>query len=217
MNMIFEPFRQASEGLGRKFEGSGLGLTLCKRFVELMNGKISVESRPGRGSSFILKFPLPKGTEKTRIVKTDGKAGEVNTEKLAEQDWSGPKPHILIVEDNPLNCELTELYIADVAFVDKAFEGHEALVLAKSRVYDAVLMDIHLSSEMDGLQVTKELRKMPGYDSIPIIAVTGYSTAREREHILSGGLTHFLAKPFAKEVLRNLLWIALEGRKSQGN
>jgi len=215
LKVIFEPFRQASEGLGRKFEGSGLGLTLCKQFVELMHGTISVESKPGEGSSFIIRFPIPKTAEKTRIRKTEGMQAAVSGGESPVDQWPELKPSILIVEDNPINCDLTERFINDIADVDKVYEGDEALKLARSKVYDAVLMDIHLSSEMDGVQVTKELRKMKGYANIPIIAITGYSTVKERELILSSGLSHYIAKPFDRESLCNLLRTALAGSHTQ--
>jgi|APCry1669188910_1035180.scaffolds.fasta_scaffold00131_9 PAS domain S-box-containing protein len=201
LKLIFEPFRQASEGLGRKFEGSGLGLTLCKQFTELMDGEIDVESKPGEGSSFVLRFPLPVAHPKSIGRKTAEAAGLMT--------WPEEMPYVLIVEDNPLNSDLTARFIEDVAHVEKAADGYEALKFAMTRVYDAVLMDIHLSSEMDGLLVTEEMRKLAGYAAIPIIAITGYSTAKEKERILSAGLTHYIAKPFDKVSLRNLLRTAL--------
>jgi len=213
--IIFEPFRQASEGLGRKFEGSGLGLTLCKQFVELMGGTIRVESKAGKGSCFIISFPMPKNPGKARSTRNTGRQGQYDAADEWAGLWSSGRPNILIVEDNPINCDLTERFIADVAIVDKAYDGKEALRMARIKVYDAVLMDIHLSSEMDGLQATKELRKLPGYGTIPVIAITGYSTVREREQILAGGLTHYIAKPFDKVSLRNLLRSALADSQIQ--
>lgn len=215
LKIIFEPFRQASEGLGRRFEGSGLGLTLCKQFVELMSGEISVESKLGQGSTFILRFPIPDHKGKTGTGKGSPKHGERDGNAGREDKWPESMPSVLIVEDNPLNCDLTARFIEDVAYIDKAFDGFEALALAKTKMYDAVLMDIHLSSEMDGLLATKEMRKLPGYATIPIIAITGYSTLKERELILSGGLTHYIAKPFDKPSLRNLLRAALADSQTQ--
>ena len=213
LKMIFEPFRQASEGLGRKFEGSGLGLTLCKQFTELMDGEIDVESKPGEGSSFILRFPLPETRSMSKSGKVPGAAGMSRGKD--DDKWPEVMPYVLIVEDNPLNSDLTARFIEDVVHVETAEDGYEALKLARTKVYDAVLMDIHLSSEMDGLVVTEEMKKLAGYASIPIIAVTGYSTAKEKERILSAGLTHYIAKPFDKESLRSLLRRALAESQTQ--
>ena len=215
MKIIFEPFRQASEGLGRIFEGTGLGLTLCKQFVELMDGEISVESKLGQGSTFILRFPIPESGEKQGESERSVKLGEILHKGQKAEVWPELIPNILIVEDNPLNCDLTARFLEDAALIDKAYDGFEALTMAKSRVYDVVLMDIHLSSEMDGLQTTAELRKLPGYETIPIIAITGYSTLKERDIILSGGLTYYIAKPFDKPSLRKLVMTALAESQTQ--
>lgn len=204
--IIFEPFRQASEGLGRKFEGSGLGLTLCRQFAELMNGEISVKSKPGEGSTFMLRFPLASVEGSRRHADEKRKPVIRASEK---ETWPEETAHVLIVEDNPLNSELTARFIQDAVKVDQASDGFEALNLARSKVYDAVLMDIHLSSEMDGLSATAELRKLPGYDKIPVIAITGYSTLEQKEKIFEAGLTHCIVKPFDRKTIRDVLKKAL--------
>jgi len=212
MKFIFEPFRQGSEGLGRIYEGTGLGLTLCKKLTDIMHGEIFVESRPGEGSTFFLRFPVT--TEKGTISSVlSGKS--LNKKKEPEEKGLAPehRPYVLIVEDNQINCDLFGRYISDLASIDKVYDGFEAVKMARAKVYDAILMDINLSSEMDGISATREIRSIKGYASVPIIAVTGFATFHEKEHIMSGGLTHYIAKPFEKESLRKLLKEALKNRK----
>ena len=213
MKFIFEPFRQGSEGLGRTHEGTGLGLTLCKKLTDLMQGEIFVESRPGEGSAFFLKFPA--SLEITANGKQPvQKSGKVPADAAGSKDSPARKPNVMIVEDNQINCDLFERYILDIACVDKVYDGFEAVKMARSRVYDAILMDINLSSEMDGISATREIRTMKGYDNVPIIAVTGFASLHEKEYIMANGLTHYIAKPFEKEKLRSILMMAIESRKA---
>lgn len=205
---IFEAFRQGSEGLARTYEGTGLGLTLCKKFVDLLNGEIDLESIPGTGTVFIVRFP--------RVNKKKQEIWETATDPNqtlpgpAVGKFNGSKPQVLIVEDNKANSDLIDFFINSFCTVEKAYDGFTALSLALVQQYDAILMDINLSSDMNGIEVTRAIKIMDNYKDIPIIAITGYATDHEKEEILKNGLTHFISKPFEKEVLISTIRQALK-------
>lgn len=117
----------------------------------------------------------------------------------------GRKPLILYVEDNDSNALLVATFLADYSLVDCASSGLEALQLASQKQYDLILMDIGLGIGMDGVQTTREIRKLPGYEVTPVAAVTGFILAREKEKVLSAGLDYYLSKPFQRNELINLI------------
>jgi len=210
LKYIFDAFRQGSEGISRSHSGNGMGLTLCKRFVDLLGGQISVDTTVGTGSTFTLTFTsaeeimTPASTETSLELQVSAVESAVDI-PIPEDH----KPHVLVVEDNPANAELVVQYLKRQFHVDVAFNGKLALKYAWQNRYEIILMDINLGSEMDGIQTTKEIRTMENYDKVPVIAVTGYSTDAEKNQILDAGLTDFLSKPFRKEDLLAMVdkWI----------
>lgn len=204
MNLVFEAFRQGSEGIGRSYEGTGLGLTLCKKFADLLNGEIIVESIPEIGSTFIIKFPLYNPTSEELSGMTLAlKDGEVKQSPVVSKQVG--KIRVLIVEDNDQNCELMQVFLRTLCLSDTVHTGKQAVKHAFMNQYDLILMDINLGPEMDGIQATREIRSLENYKNVPIIAVTGYSTFEEKEKILSGGLNQILSKPFTREELLGIV------------
>ena len=203
-NLIFEAFRQGSEGIGRSFEGTGLGLTLCKKFVEILNGEISVESLPDIGSTFSVWLPLydprPEDLSAKPLLAMVPEANEIREFRKGEK-----KARILIVEDNEQNCELMEIYLGHLYYIDTVHSGKQAVKYAFMNQYDLILMDINLGSEMDGILSTQEIRTLANYKTVPIIAVTGYSTFEEKTKIISGGLDQILTKPFTRQELLKVI------------
>jgi CheY-like chemotaxis protein len=129
-------------------------------------------------------------------------------------------PIILLVEDNLLNKELIFIFLKGKYELDHAPDGYKAIELANSKSYGAILMDINLKSDMDGLDTVRELKKMPGYENTPIAAVTGYTSEEDIRKILSGGCKYYLGKPFDKSSLLKLMQEMLEGeefKKTQEN
>ena len=202
LKFIFEPFRQGSEGIGRRHEGNGLGLTLCKKFLDILGASMEIESRVEMGSTFSVFFSVQPSAEPLKILP------EVETKSpgIAITDKKGgAKPRVLVVEDNEINVELIMMYLDDRFIVEKALNGKMALKLASINDYDLILMDINLGSDMDGIEVTREIRKMKKNENLPIIAVTGYATDREKQAILSHGLNDYLSKPFTREELYTVI------------
>ncbi len=199
--IIFDPFRQASEGWGRNFEGSGLGLTISKKMTEIMNGTISVESNINKGSVFTVQFPI-----NNEYNEENNKLDSDNFKTVTKKD----QIDVLYVEDEEINRNLIRLYLKNFYNVDTAANGREAIKMILNKNYDIFLMDINLGKEMDGIQVTKEIRKLDKYKYAPIIAVTAYTMAGDREEFIRGGCTHYIAKPFKKDDLLKLLSTTLK-------
>lgn len=115
------------------------------------------------------------------------------------------KPKILLVEDNDENKDVTELILKNHYTVDSALDGIEAIVKAKNEKYKAVLMDINLGRGMDGTEVKTQLRALAAYQNVPIIAITAYALRGDRDKYLHQGFDNYIAKPFSKEDLVNVI------------
>jgi len=212
LDLIFQEFRQASEGYDRKFQGSGLGLTISQKICDLMKGRITVESTPGKGTIFTIWLPASKIEHHTTVEA-----------EIIERSLQFPQPEkkrdiplVLLVEDNLINRNLIELFLRPSFRMDHAFEGKTALEMAKEKVYDAVLMDINLGSGIDGIEATKKIKSLPGYEKIPVIAVTGYTMIGDREKLLAEGCTHYIAKPFEKAAFLAVINDAVYGKERKG-
>lgn len=211
---IFEEFRQASEGYGRAYEGSGLGLAITQKIIALFGGSLSVESEVDRGSVFSIRIPY-SNLDKNSVVELEPRKEtrpltvDSGKDKVISKLPSDELPPLLIVEDNPVNQKLAASFLKNHYKVDCAATGEIAVEMAKEKQYFVVLMDINLGSGMDGIQTTQVLRKMSGYEHIPIIAVTGYTLIGDRERILAGGCTHYLGKPFSRDQLIETINVSL--------
>ncbi|MCX6270964.1 MAG: PAS domain S-box protein [Bacteroidetes bacterium] len=203
-SLIFDAFRQGSEGIGRCYEGTGLGLTLCKKFVELLNGVITIDSLPDIGSTFTVMFPLA-GPNTDELITPLPATTAPEVKKNLSYPNNEKKARILIVEDNEQNCELMEIYLSSFCTSDIVHTGIQAVKHAFTNQYDVILMDINLGADLDGIQATREIRKMVNYKEVPIIAVTGFSTVEEKTRILVGGLDQFLTKPFTRDELTEIV------------
>ncbi|MBE0646257.1 MAG: response regulator [Bacteroidales bacterium] len=203
--LIFEEFRQVSEGYNRSFEGSGLGLTLSKKIVELMNGKLTITSREGQGSTFTILLPSSQLSisEVQPLLKEQEFLPEIP--EFPEPESHPDLPSILIVEDNRLNSELIIIYLRSKYNCIIARDGEMAVEMAKKNHYEAILMDINLGSGIDGMEATRQIRTIPGYKETPIIAVTGYTMDSDKEEILAAGCSHYLPKPIDRNELCQLI------------
>ena len=197
---LFEPFSQLDDSLTREQGGTGLGLPICRRLVEMMDGEIGVRSRLGRGSTFWFKLPaqvLSVGTY-TKLPVND----TVDVERA----------RVLVVEDNPVNQEVIGSMLKGMGFdVAQANHGAEALEMLSERRYDIVLMDCQMPT-MDGYRATEEIRRREGDGRhIPIVAVTAHAMEGDRERCLAAGMDDYLAKPLNFENLSQTLsrWIEL--------
>lgn len=191
INRIFDLFTQASEETSRQYGGTGLGLSLVKKLVELQNGTVSVQSKIREGSMFSFKLPFKK------IPAADIAAAAIN--KQPEQKRAA---RILVAEDNLLNQMLVQHFSSKHGFeTDVAENGKIALEKLKANSYDVILMDIQMP-EMDGYEATTIIRDVLKSD-IPIIAFTAHALDGEKEKCISLGMNDFITKPFDPADLYN--------------
>jgi two-component system, sensor histidine kinase len=193
---IFNEFRQASEGYSRHHEGMGVGLTIAKKIVELLDGEIWVESKPGIGSTFYISFPLsPSESQINKEIRDKKKSTSVK-----EPLQSGEKPLILVVEDNVMNREVVKLFLKNGFEINEAPDGITALALAANINFDLVLMDINLGKGIDGIKTMQKMREILNYAHKPIIAVTAYVLAYDSQKFIDLGFDGYIPKPFTKEM-----------------
>lgn len=210
-DLIFEEFRQVSEGYNRSFEGSGLGLTLSRKIVELMNGKLTLTSRVGQGSIFTIWLPS------SQVHLPELETSQKEPDFIPEIDTLPPResredlPSVLIVEDNRLNSELILIYLRSQCICDVTRTGENAVEMARKKQYDIILMDINLGSGIDGMEAARQVRTLAGYHQTPIIAVTGYTMDTDKEKIMRAGCSHYLPKPIDKTELSSMI-AALVGK-----
>ncbi len=176
---IFQSFQQGQRGLSRSYPGLGLGLALARKLTEVMGGSLSVESHLGAGSCFTVRLPLRRAV-----------ADRNRTVPLGETS-----PHILAIDDNPVGLTvLRHVLKRHGMHVDTAASGPEALVTASRRAYDLILMDLQMPG-MDGLAAADEMRKIPGYQQVPILALTANFSDEVREQCRLHGMQAYLSKP----------------------
>lgn len=188
-DLIFKSFSQGENELSKKQSGLGLGLSIAKENTELLGGNIHLESKIGHGSTFYVKIPY-KPVHKNNI-----------TDKIL------PKHTILIVEDEEVNYLYLETMLEDVICLDckiiHAKNGKEAVEICKeNNVIDLVLMDLKMPV-MNGFEATKQVKEL--YPKLPVIALTAYSTEKEREQSIEAGCDDFISKPLPLDVIKNML------------
>ena len=199
-DFIFEEFRQVSEGLGRAYEGTGLGLTIAKKYVDILKGKISVESKPGEGSIFTVKLPciMENNITKEQHVQPDHESGQTAF------------PRVLLVDDDLTTFGVVKYMSAKICTIIHAKDAKEAIAAIHEKTFNLVLLDINLGVGMNGFDVLKEIKSTEGYESVPVVALTAYAMAGDRERFLNAGCDYYLAKPFKKMDLLEVIQTALK-------
>jgi len=184
LERIFDPFAQADASMSRRFGGTGLGTTISRQLVELMGGRITVESEVGRGSVFTVDLPLPAG-----------RSIQPTTRRHAP---SLPPLRILVADDVPQNVELLELNLRRLGHQPLSVgDGQAAVDAFSAQDFDLVLMDVQMPG-MDGLEATRRIRAIEqqrGAPAVPIIALTASVLDRDRQNALDAGMNGFASKP----------------------
>jgi PAS domain S-box-containing protein len=197
--IIFEAFTQADATTTRRYGGSGLGLTISNQLVELMGGRISVESQPQVGSTFYFTLPFDVaakrgGSKRREPGKRTG---------LGEQ----PAMDVLVVEDNAVNQKLAGLLLKKLGHRPTiASDGRAALRILEKRSFDMILMDIQMPV-MGGVEAASKIRKREtnGGRHVPVIAMTAHAMAGDRERALQSGMDDYLVKPMRLDDLRRVV------------
>ena len=197
MNRLFEPFTQASSGYTRRFEGSGLGLALTRKYLEMNGASLSVSSQAGKGSRFTVTFSRESDTG---IPVDDlGQALAAQPEKRASTP--APFASIMLVEDDPDTVRYMTSILSKRYRVLTAASGDEIRKELASGCPDLILMDLTLRGDEDGLMVTRDLKKHAEWKHVPIIAVTAYARTEDREAALAAGCDDYLTKPVLEAAL----------------
>ena len=187
---VFEAFSQADSSISRRFGGTGLGLTISARLVELMGGRLQVRSQLGKGSTFWFELPLPVG-----------QAPEVDTR---EQAAALPKGlQVLVAEDHPVNQVVARKVLEFLGqHVTLVANGVQAVDAVAANRFDLVFMDIQMP-EMDGFEATRRIRllEMGTGVRVPIIAMTAHAMEGYRERCVAGGMDGYVTKPVDRKQL----------------
>ncbi|MCU7814622.1 MAG: response regulator [Candidatus Thiodiazotropha sp. (ex Rostrolucina anterorostrata)] len=224
MGRLFQAFSQADSSTTRKYGGSGLGLIISQRIVELMDSRLVMQSEPGVGTTVSFCLSLP-AIESDRQLEREESAGD---NRLSENGYYNhdsavvsEKPNlplvgqVLLVEDNPINQELCETMLQELGLdCVVAQDGAVALQRLSEAGFDLVLMDCQIP-EIDGYEATRLWRERESQGNkqpMPIIALTANALEGDRERCLAAGMDDYLSKPYSRKVLREKLVLWLPGQ-----
>lgn len=198
---VFKEFTQAHSGIEKKFGGTGLGLTIAKRIMELLGGSISLESKEHTGSTFTVKIPNVKAADQNRHSVSD------NQEK--KYDYLENK-QLLIVDDDPMQLKLMEEIFANYPVsVTTTTDASKVVALLKQNHFDLVLSDIQMP-KMDGFELVEKIKQDTSIREIPVIALTGKRDLIQEDFIRKGFIT-FHPKPIQLDKLLQQLQAIFEG------
>ncbi|AZE47641.1 Sensory box histidine kinase/response regulator [Pseudomonas chlororaphis] len=199
LELMFNAFQQADSSISRRYGGTGLGLPIARTLAERMGGTLRAQSEEGRGSVFTLEIPLALYQQSLPVLAPRMHSGHAH----------GEGRNVLLVEDNPVNQTVIQAMLRSLGFtVSIATDGAQAIRSAESLIFEAILMDCRLPL-IDGYEATRQIRQLPGCADLPIIALTANALQGDREACLSAGMNDYLAKPFKRTDLQQILqrWV----------
>jgi two-component system, sensor histidine kinase len=199
LELMFNAFQQADSSISRRYGGTGLGLPIARTLAERMGGTLRAQSEEGHGSVFTLEIPLALYQQNLPVPAP----------RLPSGSGHGEGRNVLLVEDNPVNRTVVEAMLRSLGFtVSVATDGAQAIRSAESLIFEAILMDCRLPL-VDGYEATRQIRQLPGCADLPIIALTANALQGDREACLEAGMNDYLAKPFKRVDLQQILqrWV----------
>ncbi|EZP30012.1 response regulator [Pseudomonas sp. RIT288] len=200
LELMFNAFQQADSSISRRYGGTGLGLPIARTLAERMGGTLRAQSEEGLGSVFTLEIPLA-------LYKQT--LPQLAPPHAVNGNGHGEGRNVLLVEDNPVNQTVIEAMLRSLGFtVSVATDGAQAVRSAEGNDYEVILMDCRLPI-IDGYEATRQIRQLPGRGEVPIIALTANALQGDRETCLSAGMNDYLAKPFKRNDLQQILqrWV----------
>ncbi|MGN0345903.1 MAG: ATP-binding protein [Lachnospiraceae bacterium] len=205
-SLIFDSFQRLDEKRNKSIEGTGLGLTIVKQLVELMNGTISVESEYHQGSTFKVSIPQ-KIVDHAPVGNFTPSQVQNEPHKEFHEGFHAPNARILVVDDVEMNLKVVKALLKRTEMtVDVALSGSQALTMFQKNTYDIVFMD-HMMPIMDGIETFHQMQNLPAYKShpIPVIVITANAVVGAMEQYLKEGFSDYLAKPIDYEQLEAML------------
>tara|TARA_R110001599_G_scaffold64023_3_gene178943 strand:+ start:562374 stop:564677 length:2304 start_codon:yes stop_codon:yes gene_type:complete len=214
---IFEPFRQADNTISRKYGGTGLGLTICRRLVELLRGEITCTSDVSSGSTFTFEIPCRIAT---KLAVLEPSAVEVTQQSHFNTKLAGTDAafNVLLAEDTDMNRQLARILLTKLGCtVEEAWNGQLAVNAYARGHFDLVLMDC-MMPVMDGYEASKRIRQieaLAGAIRVPIIALTASVIEGDRERCIAAGMDDYLSKPFTSVEFAAVIdrWINIAGQR----
>jgi HAMP domain-containing protein/signal transduction histidine kinase/CheY-like chemotaxis protein len=212
--LIFEAFQQADGTTSRKYGGTGLGLTISREIARLLGGVIEVESQPGKGSSFKLYLPLKYIGSEIVVSESSLEVATIVDELPLGADFTDSK--ILVIDDDVRNVfALTSILKMHGMKVIYAENGKQGIAILKDNPdTDLVLMDT-MMPEMDGLEATREIRKLAEFKRLPIISLTAKAMKGDREKCLEAGASDYVTKPVDETHLLSVMYAWLKKNQSE--
>ncbi|WP_180699729.1 ATP-binding protein [Pseudomonas crudilactis] len=201
LELMFNAFQQADSSISRRYGGTGLGLPIARTLAERMGGTLRAQSEEGRGSVFTLEIPLALYKQTLLTLAAP---------RALNGKGHGEGRNVLLVEDNPVNQTVIEAMLRSLGFtVSVATDGAQAVRSAEGSDFEVILMDCRLPI-IDGYEATRQIRCLPGRSDVPIIALTANALQGDRETCLSAGMNDYLAKPFKRNDLQQILqrWVS---------
>ncbi len=195
LGQIFDNFTQAQEDTSRKYGGTGLGLTICKKLVDLQKGTINVKSKEGIGSTFSFELDYELDLSEPHVQ-----------ESADDIQYSLQDIRLLLVDDNHANRIVASNFLNKMGVrVDFAENGEQAVRIVQTQAFDIVLMDLQMPV-MDGYETTEAIRKLGDkYQDLPIVALTADVVSDVRQKVFDSGMNDYLAKPFKPEQLNTTI------------
>jgi PAS domain S-box-containing protein len=200
LELLTDPFYQVESSNTRAYQGTGLGLAIAKKIIELMGGELKIESQVGKGSTFSFSVMVKKSEQDFILPQSH----QLSWKDIRDMGAKFPL-RILLAEDNDLNLQLMTLMFQQLGFqFEVAKNGAEVLEQVKKQQFDVILMDVQMPI-MNGLEATREIRKMEGSDQVIIIGLSANVFEEDQKKALESGMNDYLTKPIRLAVLADKL------------